>query len=103
MKTDVWLKIEGKKRYNNWGPGHVQAFKTKPACNDNEIAVKPNIEIPDTVFEEPVFECRLKLPDVKKELPEMSEVLRGTEKILSDKIGFRVRLSMAPLEEKATI
>lgn len=96
MQSIIWLKIEATKRYNKWATGGVHAYKSKPDTRDNEIAVKLTLEIPDEIFEEPVYEARLVMPKITRQLPEMSEVMRNTEKALSEKMGFKVKLEMPP-------
>lgn len=96
MKASVWLKIEAKKKYGTWAQGHISAFKTKPTTSDNEVAFKIEIEIPDAIFEEPVYEVKLKLPDVTKKFPEISEVKSHLQAELTKKMGFRVKIDMPP-------
>lgn len=94
MKTEVWLKIEGKKHYGNWRAGNIQAYKTKPSTSDREITVKVILEIPDEVFEEPVYEVSMKLPKPTHSVPNMSEVSKSVEKELSKQMGFKVKIEI---------
>lgn len=100
MISEVWLKIAAKKRYTAWVPGTVQAFKTKPTVNDKEIAVKITIEIPDEVFEEPVYEAKVILPKITRQLPEKIEIANAVQKELSKHLGFKVKLEMNEPEEE---
>ena len=101
MKTEVWLKIEGKKKYQSWLPGNVQAYKTKPSTNDREITVKVILEIPDEVFEEPVFEVKMTLPKPQHTVPNVSEVSKSVEKELSKQMGFKVKIEIPETVKEA--
>jgi hypothetical protein len=101
METSVWLKVEGKERYGRVVAGPVHAFKTKPGVGPKEIAVRLTLEIPDSVFEEPVFEAKATLPDVKRSVPIRAEVAANVAKALSDNMGFKVRVEI-PAPEAVT-
>ena len=98
METIVWLKVSAKK-WGSYSPayraGSVQAFKSKPTTNGNEVAIRLSLSIPDSVFSEPVFEAKVTLPDSKKEVPITAEIQQNVQKVLSDKMGFRVKVSVA--------
>lgn len=100
MQVEVWLKIEARKRYQRWQTGAIHAFKTKPTTSDSEIAIKINIEIPDEVFEEPVYEAKLVIPKVTRKMPESSEVMKRVGDELSKQFGFKVRLDIPPIENQ---
>lgn len=103
MDVTVWLKVEAKKKYQRWVPGNIHAFKTKPSTRDNEIAVKVDIQIPDAVFEEPVFEAKLVLPEVTRQFPEKTEIAKHLGAALSERMGFRVKVDMTePLQPSTT-
>jgi hypothetical protein len=55
MNIDAWSKIGAKNYGSFWRMKGVQAFSSKPATKGNEIAVKVTLDMPDAVFEEPVF------------------------------------------------
>jgi hypothetical protein len=102
MEAVVWLRIEGKKgRYGTpWVPGTIAVAKSKPSPRDNEVAVKITLEIPDAVFDEPVFEAKLKLPETTRNFPEKTEIAQHLGAALSEKMGFRVKVDMSgPNEE----
>lgn len=96
MKADFYVKISGKKRYANWSLGHVQAFKTKPATDEQEVAVKFSIDIPDEVFDEPIYEAKLTLPKITRQLPEVSEITKALQTEMSKKLGFKVKIDIVP-------
>ncbi len=97
MKAEVWLKIEGKRSsYGTkaWSAGQVHAFKSKPNTRGNEIAIKLTLQIPDSVFAEPIFEAKLELPEGTKNFPDKVEVARHLSDAMSDRMGFRVKVDM---------
>lgn len=94
MLVTVWLKVEGRKKYANWSQGKLWVGKSKPACGDKEIAVKLELEIPDSVFEEPVYHARIKLPDTTRQLPDSITLQRELTQSLNEKLGFKIKLSV---------
>lgn len=98
MIATIWLKIGAKKKYGKWQVGQVHAFKLKPDTRDTEVAFKLTLDIPDEIFEEPVYEAKLSLPKVTRQFPESTEVLRQVEEQLTKRMGFRVKLEMPTAE-----
>lgn len=104
MIFEIWLKCAASKRGGHyWRPGTVTASKSKPSTNENEIAVRLKLEIPSEVFEEPVFEATMKLPDVTRKLPETIEIAREVSSVLKERLGFKINLTMTgPDDETKT-
>lgn len=94
MEATLWIKIEGKKSYGRWKAGGVHAYKTKPSTESDEVAVRVTLEIPDSIFEEPVFEAKVTLPESPREFPTQAEVAQNLESVLSERMGFRVKVDM---------
>lgn len=94
MITDVWLRIEAVKKYGSWKAGKIGISRTKPGVNSNEIAVKLSLEIPDSIFEEPVYEASLKIPHVARNIPDMVEVAKNVSTELSKRMGIKIKLSI---------
>lgn len=98
MNATVWLKISAKQisygQQPNFRCGTVHASKSKPDTKENEIAVKLELDIPNAIFSEPVYEAKLKLPNVSRQLPEVSEVTKEVQNALSERLGFKVKLTM---------
>lgn len=95
MNASFYICITGKKRYaNNWWQGPIRVSKNKPSLKENEVAVKLEIEIPNEVFEEPVFEAKFKLPKITKQIPETAVIETAVAEELTKRMGFRVKLSM---------
>jgi hypothetical protein len=102
MDATIWLKIEGKKWRgfaSKWELGKVSVSKSKPATDEHEIAVKLSLEIPDAVFEEPVFEVKLKMPDTTRRVPDWSEISSDVAGALTKRLGFKVKLEVPQPEE----
>ena len=101
MNATVWIKVAAKKQYGRLQPGTVHAFKTKPATRENEVVVRINLEIPDAVFEDPVFEAKVVLPETVKSFPEKIEIAQQLGQALSEKMGFIVKVDMGeePVEQ----
>lgn len=94
MTAVVWVKIAARKKYNSWHTGQVQAYKTKPETADNEVAIKVILEIPDEVFNDPVYEVKVALPKITRQMPESTEIAKHVGDSLTKKLGFRVRIEM---------
>lgn len=98
MTVQIWIKVAATKKPWGWKTGPVQAFKVKPSTKGNEIALRLEIEIPDEVFEEPIFEAKLVLPKTSRKLPEMTEISKAVGAELSKQMGFRVKLDIPPYD-----
>lgn len=92
MKTDVWLKIGAKKKYGRWAAGEVSVKKTKPTCGGNQIAMKLTLEIPDDIFEEPIYEAAILIPSAGKKVPDRIEVEDTIKKAFAKK-GIAINVS----------
>jgi len=53
MEINSWLTINNK--------GAVRISKNKPNLDWNEVSIKLNIEVPDTLFTRPIIQADLKL------------------------------------------
>lgn len=96
MEATVWIKIRARKWGISWHQSTTTASKSKPDTKDDEIAVKVIINIPDEVFEEPVYEARVTLPKTTRQFPEKAEVAKEVGEALTKKMGFKVRVEMPP-------
>lgn len=98
MEVAFWIKVGAKP----WGAqyfkaGPVKASRSKPALRGNEVAFRITLEIPDSVFRDPVFHAKLIIPEVKTELPNMAEVAKQVGEELGKRTGFRVQVDL-PVE-----
>lgn len=94
MISNVWLKVQAKKKYGRWQAGHVSAFKTKPDTREDEIALRLTLEVPDEIFEEPVYEAKLLIPKNTNKLPETTEIAKSVAAEISKQVGFRVKVDI---------
>lgn len=94
MKTEIWLKIAGKKNHHWWGIGTVSAFKTKPSIRGSEIALKVVLELPDAIFEIPQYEAKISVPDsIIPGSVVNAEVADNIAAVLSQQLGINVHVS----------
>lgn len=100
MLTEVWLKIKGKKKWQSWTASSISAFKKKPDTAEDEVALKLTLEIPDSLFEQPVFEAKIALPNIKPALPDKSEIASHIEKTMNKKFGFKIKVDMGENSQK---
>jgi hypothetical protein len=103
VKATIWLRIEGKKKGANWWPGEVKASKSKLSTSNKEITIKLELEIPNEVFEEPVFEAKFTLPKTTRQLPTSQEIAKEVGAELTKRMGFRVKLDMGPSDPEAAV
>jgi hypothetical protein len=95
MNADIWIVIRGRKYgYQSWALGSIRATKKKPAIASNEIAIRLKLEIPNAVFDEPVFEASISLPEPSINMPNKAEIADGISEAMSRNMGFKVKVSM---------
>ena len=69
MKAEFWIKIEATKTKRGyygtlWHMGSVKAYIKKPeSLSKNELAIRLDIEIPDSFFEKPQIRASLTIPE----------------------------------------
>lgn len=78
---------------------HSRLTQNSPALASNEIAVKIALEIPDGVFEKPLFEAKVSVPEAAVSRPVIeAEVIDNVEKIIKQNTGFEVKLEIVAAE-----
>jgi len=102
MNAEFFLIIQGIKQYS-FSPrrelGNVQVRKRKPRSGPNEIAVKINLEIPDSLFEKPTLEVSATVPEDAGHGPTINtEVADNIANIIRREMGIAVRISGADTE-----
>lgn len=93
MNTSVWLKISGRKRYTGWASGQIQAFKTKPSTGPNQIAIKVELNIPDTYFEMPELRAVVELPEGVGRPAIDATIEKRLAETIQDAMGFKVHIT----------
>jgi len=69
MKAEFWVLVTAKQaRYGSdprpWErSGAPQASVSKPTARANQVAVKIEMEVPDSFFEQPQISAKIKIPD----------------------------------------
>lgn len=53
MELSNWLVINNKRQ--------AKIYKNKPNLNYNEVAIKLNVNVPDSLFKKPLIEANIKL------------------------------------------
>ncbi|MEL6363891.1 MAG: hypothetical protein AAFR11_03500 [Pseudomonadota bacterium] len=96
MKTEVWLKVEGKKSKYGAGaePGAISSYKKKPATGAGEIAIKIDLDLPDALFLKPTLTARVEVPDDHPISTEVDATVKDNlAAILEEQLGLRVHIS----------
>jgi hypothetical protein len=101
MKVEAWLKISARKHYLNWRAGAVGVSKSKPATKANEIAIKLEVEVPDSLFEIPELRARVEVPASSVSKPVIdAKVTDNIAAELSKQLGLNVRVSAEEVEQE---
>lgn len=98
MNAEFYLVIQGKKgRYHSRRDlGTVEVRKKKPATNQDEIAVKVSLDIPDALFEKPTLQVSASVPDCADRGPVITtEVADNIAEIIRQQTGMSVRIEAA--------
>lgn len=98
MKTIVYLCV--KRSEHRYDPT-FRVMKTSPALDQNEIAVKINLELPEALFTKPALEAKIVISDkaVAPNVIEM-EVIDNVEQIIKEQTGFTVKLNVIAEDKK---
>lgn len=107
MNVTCYLVVQGKRpRFHTLGaperrePGNVRVTKTKPNTAADELAVRLEIEIPDSLFSKPTLEARVSVPEGAGYGPAITtEVADNLADVIRQQTGLVVRLSADPIEE----
>ena len=91
MKTPFYLVINNK--------GSVRTTKTQPGLNWNEISIKMNLELPDSLFKKPLLCANIKVDeeDVRPEVIS-PEVINNIQESIREHSGIEVRLEIVSEE-----
>lgn len=97
MNLSCWLIVQGVRKYN-WDtirkPGQVRVTKTKPNTGRDEIAVRLEIEIPDSLFDKPTLEAQIQVPEGEARSATITtEVADNLAEVIRRETGLTVRLS----------
>lgn len=104
MKISCYLKVQAKKNEyrreitdsDYFIPGSLTVTKSKPNTSANEIAVKLDIEIPNSLFVKPTLNFEMTIPEDSVAIPVLNvEAQQNLAELLSEQIGQRVHLSVS--------
>lgn len=80
--------------------GDYRVTKPRPNLNVGEIAVKINLEVPESVFAAPSFEATLRVSEEAAAPPALSqETITNTRQAIEASTGYKVKLTIAEGED----
>ena len=108
MQASFYLIIQGKKhhiprlaREGHKQTGTIEVRKNKPNTRQDEIAVKMDLEIPDSLFEKPTLHVGASIPEDGGYGPEIpAEVQQNIAEVVRERTGLTVHISAAEAEEE---
>ena len=100
MKITGWIIVQAKKDYNFWSGKIAKLTKSKPASvPKNAIAIKLEIELPDSLFEQTQFQAKITVSeDQTKGVVINAETQENISEILTDQLGVNVHISSELLD-----
>ena len=100
MIVSCYLVVQGKrprigpKDDSRREPGNLRLTKTRPNTAADELAVKLDVEIPDSLFVKPTLEARIQVADTVSAGPVITtEVVDNLAQIIQERTGLSVKLS----------
>ncbi|EDY85353.1 hypothetical protein GP5015_1593 [gamma proteobacterium HTCC5015] len=100
MNLSCFLVIQGKKP--KYGPnkehqrvaGNVKVTKTKPSVSSDEIALKLNLVVPDSLYYKPTLEATIAVPNEVEHGPVITtEVADNIGQIVREQTGITLEIS----------
>ncbi|MEX1197834.1 MAG: hypothetical protein WEB57_08255 [Pseudohongiellaceae bacterium] len=106
MDLKCYLVVQGKKpkygfhRETRREPGTIRVAKNKPNTQADEIAIRLDIQIPDSLFIKPMLQVGVAVPDWPQSGEAVTaEVRDDIAQIIQERTGLAVRISADPDEE----
>ena len=94
MKVEGFLVIGAKKRHSWYDASGVRFTKKKPNTKASEIAIKLDIDVPDTLFERPQLEASIVIDDDQVSTPVITaDVMDNIAETLSEQMGVKVNIT----------
>ncbi len=97
MNLSCWLVVQGVRLANyarDRKPGQIRVTKTKPNTGRDEIAVRLDVEIPDSLFDKPTLEARIQVPEGEARGPVITtEVADNLAEVIRRETGLTIHLS----------
>ena len=95
METSLWLKLDVVKKRNYFACNGVTATRGKPAVNKNQVAMRINIDIPDSYFETPELAASIIIPADQVNKPIITPAIQNNiAEELTKQLGVTVRLDV---------
>lgn len=84
----------GSNRETRRETGQIRVTKKKPDTKKDEISIRIDADIPDSLFVKPTLEAKISLPEGVARGPEISaEVAQNISEIIQQQTGMVIRLS----------
>lgn len=106
MNFNCYLIIEGVKPKfgpdpeTRREPGVIYIRKQRPKLKASEIAIKLNLEIPDSLFVTPQLEAKVSVPDVAGGPVITAEVAENIAEVVRQQTGLSLSIQAEPAEER---
>lgn len=84
------------KHHRYFKPTDLRISKTKPATGSSEIAIKLNLEIPNSLFIKPALNFKMSIPEEACALPVLeADVQNNLAEVLAEQLGQKIHLSVS--------
>jgi hypothetical protein len=100
MNVQCYLKIRAvksgygvKENEGYFKPTNVTVTKNRPATEANEIAIKLNLNIPNSFFLKPQLQANIHLNELQQQELDINTIDQLSE-ILSDQLGQKIHLTV---------
>ena len=108
MKVSCYLRVTARKsRYvsDKMSPGYfdstdLKVSKNKPDTAANELAIKLDLEIPNSLFMKPSLNFKIEIPEGAASFPVIEAAVQDNlAEMLSNEMGQKVHLSVSSEED----
>jgi len=94
--------LTGSKR-NSWSSptiSKIEIRERKPTLNGNQVALRMILDIPSALFERPVLEAKMVIPEAAVPQSNITvEVTTDIEKIIKERTGLDLKVNVVPFEK----
>ena len=108
MKASLYLRVTAqrsnfcsdKSNSNYFNAVDLKVSKNKPDTNANELAIKLDLDIPNSLFMKPSLNFKMSIPEGAASFPVMeANVTDNLAQLLADELGQKVHLTVSDGEE----
>lgn len=101
LKAEAWLVITATKKHY-WRISSFHVTRKKPLTGANEVAIRLDIELPETLFEVPQLSAAIKVPESATSRPVISaDVQDNIAAALRKQLGMKVTISVPAESEES--